>query len=409
MTSSSPPGSGLRAAAAALSDRGRMAIVGPAPVPTQQSGGWDGWVDEQLEAVRTAGRWRQLRTLDGIGPRFSTGDGAEVVSFASNDYLGLSGHPDVVAAAADAARRWGAGSGSSRLIVGDRPVHRRLEAELAEWKGAASALVLPSGYQANVAVLTTFAGGPGVRIVSDELNHASIIDGARLSRAEVCVFRHGDVDHAASLVAGAEDRAVVVSDSVFSMDGDVAPLGELSELCARTGALLVLDDAHAVFPLPEVDPQAGCVRVGTLSKALGSQGGFVTGPSAWMDLMVNRARPFIFSTGLAPVSAAAASAALSVLCSPAGDQLIAALRAHVDTIARDHPSPIVAVVLGAEQAAMAASSALLADGLLVPAIRPPTVPAGTSRLRVSLSAAHTPAEVARLASALATVAPRPDR
>lgn len=380
-------------------------VPGPAPVGTPP--GWDGWVEEQLASIRAAGRWRQLRTLDGTGPRFVTGDGAEVVSFASNDYLGLSGHPEVVAAATDAAARWGTGSGSSRLIVGDRPVHRRLEAALAGWKGAASALVFPSGYQANVAVLTTFAGG--ARIVSDELNHASIIDGARLSRAEVSVYRHGDVDHAAALVAGAPGRAVVVTDSVFSMDGDVAPIAELSEVCARTGALLVLDDAHAVFPVADLDPQAACLRVGTLSKALGSQGGFVTGPSAWMDLMVNRARPFIFTTGLAPVCAAAGLAALSVLQGPDGPGLLAGLRAHVDAIAPGHPSPIVPVVLGSEQAALAASAALLEQGLLVPAIRPPTVPAGTSRLRVSLSSAHAPDDVGRLVSALAGIVAWPRR
>ena len=361
--------------------------------------GWDGWVGAELESVRAAGRWRSMRVLDGSGPRHLTADGTGVVSFASNDYLGLAAHPDVVAAAADAAARWGAGAGSSRLVVGSRPAHERLEAELADWRGAEAALVLPTGFQANLAVLTTF--GAGCRIVSDELNHASIIDGSRLARAEVCVYRHNDVEHAAGLVAGAPGRCLVVTDTVFSMDGDVAPLRELSELCARHGALLVLDDAHAVFPLPDPDPAAPCLRVGTLSKALGSQGGYVTGPARWVELLVNRARSFIFTTGLAPVSAAAASAALAVVRSAEGEQLVARLRRHVDRVAAGHPSPIVPVVLGGEEAALAAAALLLEGGLLVPAIRPPTVPAGSSRLRVSLSAAHDDADVDRLVAGLA--------
>ncbi len=360
--------------------------------------GWDRWVTAELGSIRAAGRWRDLRPLDGSGPAFSIPSGGEVVSFASNDYLGLASHPRVVAAARDAAGRWGAGSGSSRLIVGDRPVHHDLERSLAEWKREPAALVFPSGYQANVAVMTTF--GSGARIVSDELNHASIIDGARLARAEVTVYRHGDVEQAEALMASAPGRAVVVSDTVFSMDGDVAPVAELSAACARRGALLVLDDAHAVLPVPPADPDARCLRVGTMSKALGSQGGFVTGPAAWMDLLVNRGRSFIFTTGLTPMAAAAAAAAVEICRSAEGRELTGRLRRHVDALRPGHPSPIVPVVIGAEAAALQAAAGLLERGILVPAIRPPTVPAGTSRLRVSLSAAHRDEEVRCLAAAL---------
>jgi 8-amino-7-oxononanoate synthase len=334
-----------------------------------------------------------------VGPVFTTPHGEAVVSFASNDYLGLSSHPAVVAAAAEAAYQWGAGTGSSRLIVGDRVLHHDLEAALAGWRGTEAALVFPSGYQANLAVLTTFAG-PGCRIVSDELNHASIIDGARLSRGEIAVYRHGDAGHAHDLVRAAPDRCIVVSDSVFSMDGDVAPAAELSEMCAAEGALLVLDDAHAVFDLPAVEPAAACLRVGTLSKALGAQGGFVCGPAPFVDLLVNRARSFIFSTGLAPVSAAAALAALGVVQSDAGAVLRRRLRRHIDAISLGHPSPIVPIILGSEQAAVDAADQLLAAGLLVPAIRPPTVAPGSSRLRVSLSAAHSEADVDALSRGL---------
>ena len=362
---------------------------------------WDEWVCAQLDGIRDEGRYRQLRALEGIGPRFQL-SGAPVVSFASNDYLGLAGHPAVIRACADAAERWGTGTGSSRLIVGDRLLHHDLEQRLAAWKGTSTALLFPSGYQANLAVLTTFADS-GCRIVSDELNHASIIDGARLSKAEVCVFAHGDIEQAESLIAGAPGRAVLVSDSVFSMDGDVAPLGELSELAARTGALLVLDDAHAVFGLPDLEPDALTVRVGTLSKTLGSQGGFVAGPESFIDLIVNRGRSFIFTTGLAPPLVAAASTAHAVLMSPEGDARRGHLRRLIDAVAGGHASPIVPVMIGSEADALAAADQLLAAGLLVPAIRPPTVPPGTSRLRISLSASHSDEDVARLTAALAAL------
>jgi 8-amino-7-oxononanoate synthase len=360
---------------------------------------WADWAATEADSIRAAGQWRQLRSLEGRGPRFELEDGRSVVAFASNDYLGLSQHPAVCAAARAAVERWGAGTGSSRLVVGDRPVHSELENSLADWRGVEAVLVFATGYQANLAVLTTF--GAGARIVSDELNHASIIDGARLARAEVVVYRHGDADHADQLVRSAPGRALLVSDTVFSMDGDVAPVAELSNLCARRGAMLVLDDAHAVFDVDPVDPQVACIRVGTLSKALGSQGGYVAGSRPFVDLVVNRGRSFVFTTGLAPSSAAAAKAAVDICRSAEGGRLRRTLRGHVDAIRERHPSPIVPVVMGDEASALAASTKLLGAGLLVPAIRPPTVPAGTSRLRVSLSAAHSGDEVTRLAKALA--------
>ena len=359
---------------------------------------WEDWVDDQLGEVRASGRWRQVRTLDGGGPEFRLQDGRRVVSFASNDYLGLSQHPAVIAAGAEALARYGAGTGSSRLIVGARPPHLQLEVALARWRAAEAALVFPSGFATNLSVLTVL--GAGARIVSDERNHASIIDGARLARGEVAVYRHGDVAHAARLVAEAPGRVLVVSDTVFSMDGDVAPVGELAQVCARYGALLVLDDAHAVFDLPPVDARAPCLRVGTLSKTLGSIGGFVTGPAAYIDLLVNRARPWIFTTAPAPADMAAALAALEVATSAEGGALRRRLRIHVDLLRPGHPSPIVPIVIGEEDAAVAASEALLARGLLVPAIRPPTVAPGTSRLRIALSSAHTTAQVQELMAAL---------
>ncbi|MDQ6782938.1 MAG: 8-amino-7-oxononanoate synthase [Actinomycetota bacterium] len=359
---------------------------------------WPAWIADQLAATAEAGRWRQVNTYDGRGTTLVTADGRTLTSFAANDYLGLAGHPATVAAAHDALDRWGAGTGSARLIVGSRPIHAELERALAEWRGTEAALVTPTGYQANLAVLSAF--GPGARIVSDELNHASIIDGARLARTDVGVYRHGDVDHADALVAQAGGRALVVTDSVFSMDGDVAPVTELSACCARRGALLVLDDAHAVLDVPDADPEAACIRVGTLSKALGALGGYVAGSRAVVDVLVNRARPFIFTTAPAPAPMAAALAAVEICRSPEGDALRGRLRHHVDAVRPGHPSPIIPFVIGGEKAALAAAAKLVGAGLVVPAIRPPTVPVGTSRLRVALSAGHTDDQVAALTATL---------
>ncbi|HEX7133215.1 MAG TPA: aminotransferase class I/II-fold pyridoxal phosphate-dependent enzyme, partial [Iamia sp.] len=326
---------------------------------------------------------------------------------ASNDYLGLSAHPAVVAAAHAALDRWGAGSTASRLVVGSRPAHHALEADLADWKGTEAALVFPTGYAANVGVLTALAG-PGTRILSDALNHASIVDGCRLARGELTVVPHADHEALAAALAADDRPTVVVADSVFSMDGDAADLDALADLCTRHGAALVLDEAHAVLG-PDIDPADHpdllLVRVGTLSKTLGSLGGFVACSSSVRDLLVNVARPFIFTTALSPADAAAGHAALGIVRGPEGDDLRARLRAHVDRLAPGHPSPIVPVVLGAEDAAVAAADALLARGLLVPAIRPPTVPEGTSRLRVTFSAAHTDADVDRLLAALEPFTP----
>jgi 8-amino-7-oxononanoate synthase len=365
---------------------------------------WFEWVAGECRAIADAGQWRATRDFDAAGPAgtlVADGRHHSVVSFASNDYLGLTQHPAVVAAARDALERWGAGAGAARLVVGSRPVHSELEAELAAWKGTERALVFPTGFATNLGVLSTFAG-PGVRVCSDELNHASIIDGCRLGRGDVVVYPHRDMDALNRALAGST-RSLVVTDTVFSMDGDVAPVAEIVEVCRRHSALLVLDEAHAVLG-PEVEERAGAdvamLRVGTLSKTLGSLGGFVAGPAPFVDLLVNRARPFIFTTALTPADTAAALAALRVLSSPEGNRLRARLRSHVERLAPGHPSPIIPIVLGDEARALQAAAALLERGLLVPAIRPPTVAPGTSRLRVALSAAHTDEEVALLAQAL---------
>jgi 8-amino-7-oxononanoate synthase len=372
---------------------------------------WSSRVDTSNTRLHAEGRWRHPVTFDAHGPEgVLTDDGRKVVAFASNDYLGLSMHPAVVAAAHEALDLWGAGSGASRLVTGSRPCHEKLEHALASWKHSDGAVVFPTGFAANLGVLGAF-GDSDVRICSDELNHASIIDGARLSRAEVAVYRHGDVDHLDTLLNEWTGPTLVVTDVVFSMDGDVAPVKEIAELCRRRGALLVLDEAHDVLG-PDLAPHlvdTDVLRVGTLSKTLGSLGGFVAGPRPFLDLLQNRARSYIFTTAPSPADAAAALAALGVLTSPEGAPLRQRLAAHVEAVAPGHPSPIIAIVLGADERAVAASTTLRHHGVWVPAIRPPTVPPGTARLRVTLSAAHTEDQVALLLEALAEVSPRGSR
>jgi 8-amino-7-oxononanoate synthase len=364
---------------------------------------WRAAVEAGNQRLRADDRWRAPVTFDALGPEgVLTADGTKIVAFASNDYLGLSLHPAVVAAAHEALDLWGTGAGASRLVTGSRPCHEELEAALAFWKSTDAAVVFPTGYAANLGVLSAF-GQSGVHIFSDELNHASIIDGTRLARAEVTVYRHGDVDHLAELLARTTGRALVVTDVVFSMDGDLAPVGDIAELCRHHGALLVLDEAHAVLG-PDLAPALAdldVLRVGTLSKTLGALGGFVAGPRAFIDLLENRARSYIFTTALTPADAAAALAAVRLLATPEGTMLRHRLAGHVERVAPGHRSPIVPVVLGSDERALAASAILRHRGVWVPAIRPPTVPLGTARLRVTLSAAHTPDHIDRLLEALA--------
>jgi 8-amino-7-oxononanoate synthase len=378
---------------------------------------WNEWVDEACAGIEAAGRWRVPRSFDPSGhegPLATSAPGRDVVSFASNDYLGLTTHPTVVAAAHHALDRWGTGSGASRLVTGSRPVHHELERALADWKGAEAAVVFPTGFAANLSVLSVYASD-GAVVHSDELNHASIIDGCRLARADVRIVPHGDLAALDASLAAASGRSVVVSDTVFSMDGDAADVGSLVAVARRHGALLILDEAHAVLG-PELGDATGVdvLRVGTLSKTLGSLGGFVAGPARFMDLLVNRARPYIFTTAPTPADAAAASAALGVLLSDEGDTLRSRLQELIGRVAAgigrsDHPSPILPVVIGDEHDAVAASAALLERGLWVPAIRPPTVAPGTSRLRITLSATHTDDQVDRLVAGLAELVPRDGR
>lgn len=361
---------------------------------------WNAWAEHELAGLRALSRYREPIPFDGDGPTGKVRDRV-LVSFASNDYLGLASHPQVKLAAISAIERFGTGATASRLIVGTRSLHAELESQLAEWNLCERALVFSSGYSANLGVLTTL-GEQDVTLFSDELNHASIIDGCRLAKARTLIYRHLDIEHLQSLLRQTPGRKVVVTESVFSMDGDTAPLQALAQICSEHGALLVVDGAHAALG-PKLEPSRDLqvLHVGTLSKTLGALGGFVTGSSSLIELLINRARSFIFTTGLSPADTAAALAAVRICRSQEGDQLRARLRSLIDMLRPGHPSAIVPVILGEDAVALAAAAELRTAGIHVPAIRPPTVPKGTARLRIALSAAHSDAMVSNLRDALA--------
>lgn len=348
------------------------------------------WLDAVEQQRREAGLRRALRPRPPVGTE---------LDLASNDYLGLSQHPEVIDGGVQALRVWGAGATGSRLVTGDTELHTQFEAELADYVGAAAGLVFSSGYTANLGAVVSLSG-PGSLLVSDAYSHASLVDACRLSRARVVVTPNRDVGAVeAALAARDEQRAVVVTDSVFSADGEMAPLRELHDVCRRHSALLMVDEAHGLGVrgggrglVYEVG-LAGApdlVMTTTLSKALGSQGGIVLGPPEVRAHLIDAARPFIFDTGLAPAAVGAALAALRVLI--AEPWRPAAVLAHAAELARacDVPetpeSAVVSVILGDPEVALAAATACLDAGVKVGCFRPPTVPAGTSRLRLTARA-----------------------
>jgi len=354
----------------------------------------------QLEAAQRRRTLVETARDDGV---WVTRGGRRLLSFSCNDYLNLAQHPTVKAAAIAAIERHGAGAGASRLVTGNHPLHAELETRLARWKGSEAACVFGSGYLANAGIVPALVG-EGDLLLVDELAHSCLWAGARLSRARVETFRHNDADHAEELLRrhrAAHGHAIIVTDTVFSMDGDVAPVAELSALARGHDAWLMTDDAHG-FAVVEPEARAE-LQMGTLSKALGSYGGYLCASRAAIDLVKTRARTLIYSTALPPASVAAAIAALDVIVA---DPALAARpleNARAFTRLAELPlaeSPIVPVVLGAERAALEASALLEEEGFLVTAIRPPTVPAGTARLRLAFAAAHPREEIARLAQVL---------
>jgi 8-amino-7-oxononanoate synthase len=362
-------------------------------------------VGQRLDDLRAAGLYRRLRLIESPqGPRVTL-DGSEVLLLCSNNYLGLADHPRVRQAAADAAERFGAGAGASRLISGNMSLHERLEERLADFAGYPAALLFGSGYLANLGTVAALAGR-GQVVFSDELNHASLIDGCRISRAERFVFRHADLEHLSWGLRKAAGRAsLIVTDSIFSMDGDVAPIAELLELARRHGCRLLVDEAHATGSLGPggrgAVAEAGLsgevdVVVGTLGKTLGSYGAYACASEEIVDLLVNVARPFIFSTALPPPAVGAAIAAIAILEGQPG--MVEHLRRN-GAILREalmqrgldvgsSRTQIVPVVVGQAETAVALCERALEGRVFAQAIRPPTVPEGTSRLRLSVMANH---------------------
>lgn len=365
------------------------------------------WLDERASARVAAGLRRELRPRAAQSPS---------IDLASNDYLGLGRHPEVIDGAIEAVRRWGAGSTGSRLVTGTTTEHARLEAELAEFVGAEAGLVFASGYAANLGVVTALAGR-GALVVSDSGSHASLVDACRLSRARVEVAAHGDVDAVDRLLAArTEERALVLTDSVFSADGDLAPLVELHRVVRARGAVLIVDEAHGIGV--RGDGGRGLVHelglagapdlviTATLSKSLAAQGGVVLGSERVRAHLIDSARTFIFDTGLAPAAVGAARAALRVLRRE--PELAGRVLQRAADIARIAAVPVpdsavVSVVLGKAQIAYDAAQACRARGLDVGCFRPPSVPEGTSRLRLTARANLTPAELDVIATVLGQV------
>jgi 8-amino-7-oxononanoate synthase len=378
-------------------------------------------IQTRLSELEEMGLYRRTRLVSGPqGPNVVL-DGRPVLLLCSNNYLGLADHSRVQEAAADAALRWGVGAGSSRLVSGTMTVHKRLERKLASFKGTESALLFGSGYLANLGVVGALARA-GEVVFSDELNHASIVDGCRLSRAEVFVYAHNDVEHLAWGLAQAGPRAaLIVTESVFSMDGDVAPLEEISELAQRYDVRVMVDEAHATGCVGEggrgAVADAGLegeidVVVGTLGKALGSYGAFAACDAEICKLLTNCARSLIFSTAPPPPAVAGALAALELLCEQ--PRRVDRLRANAEVLraelAREgfdvsgSTTQIVPLVVGDASMAMRVCEAALERGVFAQAIRPPTVPAGTSRLRLAVMATHTKDELRDAARVLGRAA-----
>ena len=378
-------------------------------------------IGDDLEAIREAGLWRELRQIESAqSPRIKLG-GRKVINFSSNDYLGLAGHPALDQAAREAVEHFGVGSGASRLICGSLQPHHELESALAKWQGTESALVFSTGFAAAQGVLTSLLGRGDV-VILDKKSHASTIDAAKLSGATMRVFRHNDIDNLEKLLQWAADRGgrvLVASESVFSMAGDHAPLAGIVELKERYGAWLMLDEAHAVGlygPRGQGLAAAGGlsesieIRMGTLGKAVGAAGGFICGSRRLTELLVNKARSFIFSTAPSPAVSAAARAGVELTQGAEGQSLRSQLWQRVDELRRAagalgwetpaEPSAILPLIVGGEAKAVATMERLREAGFFIPAIRYPTVPRNEARLRVTLTANHTAEDIQQLLDAL---------
>jgi 8-amino-7-oxononanoate synthase len=361
----------------------------------------DDFARQKLGALEQAHLHRTLVPTGRSDGLWIERNGRRLLSFSCNDYLGLTQHPALKAAAIAAIEQFGVGAGASRLVTGDHPLYAELEQRLARLKGADAACVFGSGYLANAGIAPALAGA-GDLILLDELSHSSLWTGARLARAQAHPFRHNDIGHVTELLQAhrkSHQTALIITEGVFSMDGDRAPVAELAALARKFDAWLMVDDAHDL-DFTVAAPADVPLRIGTLSKAFGGYGGYLCASQPVIDLIRNRARTLIYSTGLPPANVAAAIAAIDLIEREPGRLAMPVAKAQAFTRAAGLPlaqSSIVPVVIGEAQAAIAASQFLENEGYLAVAIRPPTVPEGTARLRLSFSAAHPDAEIARLA------------
>ncbi len=381
----------------------------------------DSSLDEELEGLSAAGRRRRLRRIDKKEGSIVWIDGRRLISFGSNDYLGLSQHARMIAAASLSILDWGSGSTGSRLTTGNLCPHEELEAAIAAFKHTQSAVAFTSGYAANVGAIQALAGEEDL-ILSDSLNHASLIDGCRLSRATVRVYSHNDTGHVRDLLNDRSNfrRLLMITDGVFSMDGDLARLPDLADLADECDGWLMVDDAHGTGVYGESG--SGTVehfgllgrvpiQMGTLSKACGSVGGFVAGSRSLVELLKNKARSFIYSTALPPAVVESARMSLEIIASSPSLRArlhhnVKRLRTGLNILAIDAAagdSPIIPVIYGSEMAAISISKQLEEAGFWIPAIRPPTVPPGTSRLRITVSADHTDDQIDALLKVLGEI------
>ena len=372
---------------------------------------WD--LQTQADQLRADGLWRELRTLDSAQGPLVQVDGRELVNFSSNDYLGLADSAELREALKEGVERYGAGSGSSRLVCGTMKPHVELEAALAAFKRTEAALTFSSGYAVALGTIPALVGS-GDTIILDKLCHASLVDAARLSGATIRVFPHNHLEKLARLLETAKGRVLIVTEAIFSMDGDACPLAEIVELKERHGAWLLLDEAHAVGVLGPQGrgltaalglEQRVELQMGTLSKAFGLSGGYLAASQQVIDLLINRARSLIYSTAPPPCLAHAARGALGIVASHEGDRRREVLHQHVRQLQRSDAfvSAIVPKIIGDETRAMEMSAGLREAGFLIPAIRYPTVARGSARLRITASAAHQPEQVERLLRKLAAL------
>jgi 8-amino-7-oxononanoate synthase len=372
------------------------------------------YAESKLDSLRKSLRFRAIPTVDTLTDGDIRKGSADLLSFASNDYLGLSRHPAVIEAAIRATRRYGVGAGASRLICGNHPLYEELESRLADLKQTEDAVVFGSGYLTNCGVIPALVG-PRDLICLDELSHSCMLSGARLARSRLVMFRHNDLDHLSALLSASRSRhrhCLILTEGVFSMEGDRAPLTELSEVAAAHDAWLMTDDAHALGVIGDgrgssfASGASVPLQMGTLSKAAGSYGGYLCASRSVSDLIRNRARTLIYSTGLPPGSVAAASKALEIIGSDTGLVARPLERARRFTSLCGLPqaeSPIVPLVVGDNRRALALSADLENEGFFVPAIRPPTVPAGRARLRFAFAAFHSNSDVEKLAETVMTL------